>query len=169
MGHSFQAVGILVGALKSVFSVPLVSRIHEGVVVSNRDKRTLLDKMIILIESIGLDLPFYFIADAYYASGKTVKKLLKNGNHLITRVKNNAVAYYPATDNKTGPGRKRVYGKSSSSNCSRTRKRCLWPRALFMVKVTGKSGIYLSILSGEQPEQRFGSWWFFIPTGANVS
>ena len=111
MGHSFQAVGILVGGLKSVFSVPIVSRIHEGVVTSNRDKRTLLDKMIILIESLGLDQPFYFIADAYYASGKIVKKLLKNGNHLITRVKNNAVAYYPATENKTGRGRKKVYGE----------------------------------------------------------
>jgi hypothetical protein len=87
MGHSFQAVGILVGALKSVFAVPLISRIHEGVVVSNRDRRTLLDKMIAIIESLGIDQPFYFIADAYYASGKIVKKLLKNGNHLITRVK----------------------------------------------------------------------------------
>ena len=111
MGHSFQAVGILVGALKSVFSVPLVSRSHEGVVVSNRDKRTLLDKMIVLIESLELDQPFYFIADAYYASGKIVKKLLKNGNHLITRVKNNAVAYYPATGKNTGRGRKRMYGE----------------------------------------------------------
>lgn len=111
MGHSFQAVGILVGALKSVFSVPLVSRIHEGVIVSNRDKRTLLDKMILLIESLELDQPFYFIADAYYASGKTVKKLLKNDNHLITRVKSNAVAYYPATGKSTGPGRKKVYGE----------------------------------------------------------
>jgi len=37
MGHSFQAVGILVGALKSVFAVPLISRIHEGVITSNRD------------------------------------------------------------------------------------------------------------------------------------
>lgn len=111
MGHSFQVVGILVGALESVFSVPLISRIHEGVVVSNRDKRTLLDKMILLIESLGLDQPFYFIADAYYASGKIVKKLLKNGNHLITRVKKNAVAYYPATGRNNGRGRKRVYGE----------------------------------------------------------
>jgi len=111
MGHSFQAVGILVGALKSVFAVPLISRIHEGVVVSNRDKRTLLDKMIAIIESLGIDEPFYFIADAYYSSGKIVRKLLKNGNHLITRVKNNAVAYYSATEKNTGRGRKRVYGK----------------------------------------------------------
>ena len=111
MGHSFQAVGILVGALKSVFAVPLISRIHEGVTVSNRDKRTLLDKMITIIESLGLDQPFYFIADAYYASGKVVKKLLKNGNHLITRVKKNAVAYYPVTERSTGRGRKKVYGQ----------------------------------------------------------
>jgi len=78
MGHSFQAVVILPGALKSVFAVPLVSRIHEGEVVSNRDSPTLLDKMIALIESLGIDQPFYFIADAYYASGKIVRKLLKN-------------------------------------------------------------------------------------------
>jgi len=114
MGHSFQAVGILVGALKSVFAVPLISRIHEGVVVSNRDKKTLLDKMIAIIESLGLDQPFYFIADAYYASGKIVRKLLKNGNHLITRVKNNAVAYYPATEKNSGRGRKKVYGEKIS-------------------------------------------------------
>jgi hypothetical protein len=111
MGHSFQAVGVLAGALKSVFSVPLISRIHEGVIPSNRDRRTLLDKMIAIIESLGIDEPFYFIADAYYASGKIVRKLLKNGNHLITRVKNNAVAYYPAAERNTGRGRKRVYGK----------------------------------------------------------
>ncbi len=110
MGHSFQAVGILVGALKSVFAVPLISRIHEGVITSNRDKRTLLDKMIAIIESLEIDQSFYFIADAYYAGGKIVNKLLKNDNHLITRVKNNAVAYYPATEKKTGRGRKRVYG-----------------------------------------------------------
>jgi len=114
MGHSFQAVGILVGALKSVFAVPLISRIHEGVVVSNRDKKTLLDKMIAIIESLGLDQPFYFIADAYYASGKIVRKLLKNGNHLITRVKSNAVAYYPATKKNSGRGRKKVYGEKIS-------------------------------------------------------
>ncbi len=111
MGHSFQTVGILVGALKSVFAVPLVSRIHEGVVISNRDKRTLPDKMICLIESLEIDQSFYFIADAYYACGKIVRNILKNGNHLISRVKNNAVAYYPATKKSSGRGRKKVYGE----------------------------------------------------------
>jgi hypothetical protein len=111
MGHSFQTVGILVRALTSVFAVPLISRIHEGLVVSNRDTKTLLDKMIVLIDSLGLDQPFYFIADAYYASGKIVKKLLIKHNHLISRVKNNAVAYFPSTKQVTGRGRKKVYGE----------------------------------------------------------
>ena len=67
--------------------------------------------MIAIIESLGIDDPFYFIADAYYAGGKIVRKLLKNGNHLITRVKKNAVAYYSAKEKNTGRGRKRVYGE----------------------------------------------------------
>jgi hypothetical protein len=113
MGHSFQAIGILVGALNNVFAVPLASRIHEGVIFSNRHQKTLLDKMVSLIESLKINEPFYFIADAYYATGKIVKKLLQKGNHLITRVKGNAVAYFPSCQNsqKKGRGRPRIYGK----------------------------------------------------------
>jgi len=113
MGHSFQAVGILVGALNSFFAVPLVSRIHEGVVFSNRDKRTLLDKMALLLESLQLSVPYYFIADAYYASRKIAKRLIDKGNHLITRVKNNAVAYQPAprSPEPKRRGRPRTYGE----------------------------------------------------------
>jgi len=48
MGHSFQAVSILMQADISVLAVPLAMRIHEGIVTTNRDRRTLLDKMIIL-------------------------------------------------------------------------------------------------------------------------
>ena len=113
MGHSFQAIGILVGALNNVFAVPLVSRIHEGLLFSNRDQRTLLDKMVSLIESLGICEPFFFIADAYYATGKIIKKLLQKGNHLITLVRSNAVAYYPASPNSKDKkrGRPRIYGK----------------------------------------------------------
>ncbi|MCR4307250.1 MAG: transposase [Candidatus Berkelbacteria bacterium] len=112
MGHSFQAIGILAGGvLNTVFAVPLVSRIHEGVIFSNRDKRTLLDKMADLTESLKIGEPFYFIADAYYATGKIIKKLLANGNHLISRVKSNAVAYYPVMEKNTGRGRPKKYGE----------------------------------------------------------
>ena len=57
MGHSMQAVGLLVHAAKSVFSVPLAVRIHEGLVWSNRDKRTLLDKMLGLLDILAIKAP----------------------------------------------------------------------------------------------------------------
>jgi hypothetical protein len=95
-GHSCQAVAVLTQALSSVFALPLACRIHEGTVFSNRDQRTLLDKMILLLDSLGLKQPLYFVADAYYASGKIVRGLLDHGNHLVTRVKSNSVAFFPA-------------------------------------------------------------------------
>ena len=114
-GHSCQAIAVLTQALSSVFALPLVCRIHEGVVFSNRDQRTLLDKMILLIDSLGLKEPFYFVADAYYATGNIVRGLLAHGNHLVTRVKSNSVAFFPATPpppNRPRPrGRPAKYGK----------------------------------------------------------
>jgi hypothetical protein len=113
-GHSCQAVAVLTQALSSVFALPLACRIHEGTVFSNRDQRTLLDKMILLLDSLGLKQSFYFVADAYYASGKVVRGLLAHGNHLVTRVKSNSVAFFPATPPPNRPrpkGRPAKYGK----------------------------------------------------------
>jgi hypothetical protein len=111
MGHSCQAVAILVGALQSVFAVPVASRIHEGLVFSNRDTATLLDKMLSLIDSLSLP-SFYFIADAYYCARKVMTPLLKKGNHLVSLVRMNAVAYMPADapSCKRKKGRPRLYG-----------------------------------------------------------
>ena len=112
MGHSCQAVSVLAQGLRSVVAIPLVARIHEGLLFSNRDKRTLLDKMLALLDALALDLPFYFVADAYYASRKIALPLLAAGNHLVTRVRSNAVAYIPApTPERTKRGRPRIYGK----------------------------------------------------------
>ena len=83
-GHSLQAVSILVHAVGSVLAVPLTIRIHEGIVWSNRDRRTLLDKMLGLLKIAAVQEPFYLVADAYYAAGKVAKGLLKQNNHLIT-------------------------------------------------------------------------------------
>jgi hypothetical protein len=113
-GHSCQAIAVLTRALSSVFALPLAARIHEGVVFSNRDRRTLLDKMILLIKSLNLTERFYFVGDAYYAAGKIVRGLLTDGNHLITRVKSNSVAWFPATPpRKSGRrrGRPRKYAR----------------------------------------------------------
>jgi hypothetical protein len=112
MGHSIQAVCVLVQVLNSVLAVPLGMRIHEGLVWSNRDRRTLLDKMLSLINILAVSEPFYFVGDAYYAAGKMAEGLLAAGNHLITRVKANAVAHEPyVAEGPTKRGRPRLYGR----------------------------------------------------------
>lgn len=112
MGHSCQAVGILVQGLASIVCLPLAARIHEGVVFSNRDQRTLLDKMAALLDSLELSVPFYFVADAYYASRKILRPLLRQENHLVTRIKNTSVAYERApVPLKRQRGRPRLYGE----------------------------------------------------------
>jgi hypothetical protein len=122
MGHSLQAVSLLVQAASSVFAVPLAARIHEGVVWSNRDRRTLLDKMLALLGIAAVEQPFYFVADAYYAAHKNVAGLLSQDNHLLTRVKSNAVA--DTSHQQRGPrkrGRPRIYGRwSRSALCCKT-------------------------------------------------
>ena len=117
MGHSLQAVSLLVPAAQSVFALPLAVRIHEGLVWSNRDRRTLLDKMLALLAIVAIKEPFYFVADAYYAARKIVNGLLDQNNHLVTRVKSNAVAY--AAYLPQGPrkrGRPRLYGTKVKLN-----------------------------------------------------
>src|SRR5450755_551131 len=112
MGHSLQAVGMLAQAVNSVLAVPLAMRIHEGLVWSNHDRRTLLDKMLTLLNIVAAAEPFYFVGDAYYAAGKIAIGLVRQNNHLITRVKSNAVAYAPFVPQ--GPkkrGRPRLYGQ----------------------------------------------------------
>ena len=99
MGHSLQAISLLVHwAAGQVAAIPLASRIHEGLVFSNRDSKTLLDKLVALLFSITRvwNRPVVLVADAYYASGKVITPLLDNGHHLITRAKTNAVAYREA-------------------------------------------------------------------------
>lgn len=112
-GHSFQAIGVLAGIMPGIFAIPLISRIHEGLILSNRDHRTLMNKMVALLMSITSQYPYYFVADAYYACKTIIHGVIKNGNHLISRVKTNAVAYELAKPqkHKGKRGRKRKYGR----------------------------------------------------------
>ena len=111
-GHSCQAVGLIVRARSSFLAVPLSGRIHEGVVFTNRDKRSLLDKLVLLVMSLGIEMPFYLVADTYYAAANIILPLLKAGQHLVTAVRSNAVAYEPVTPPETPRrGRPRVYGE----------------------------------------------------------
>ena len=113
-GHSFEALGLLVqGPLGHIACVPLLSRIQEGLVFSNRDKRTLLDKFVQLFLSITslLEQPALVVADALYCTRKVICPLLDNGHHLITRMKSNAVVYRPAEVPRVrSRGRPRIYG-----------------------------------------------------------
>lgn len=114
MGHSFQAVSLLVrGTVGYVTAIPLVARICEGLIWSNRDKRTILDKTVALFLSLNSwwQGSVILVADAYYASRTVIVPLLEHGHHLVTRCRSNAVAYYPAP--KSEPprrGRPKLYG-----------------------------------------------------------
>lgn len=111
MGHSIQAVSVLVKGLRTFFAVPLIAQIHEGICFHYQDSRTLLDKMFAILMKLSLPKSFYFIADKYYCSGQLMKQLIASGVHMITMMKKNAVAYYPATSKSQGRGRPKKYGK----------------------------------------------------------
>jgi hypothetical protein len=114
-GHSFQCISLLTRTASGhAAAVPLAARIHEGVVWSNRDQRTLLDKLVVLFLALApaLEAPVILVADAYYASRKVIVPLLAARHHLVTRVRTNTVAYEPAPRPKhRRRGRPRLYGK----------------------------------------------------------
>lgn len=115
LGHSLQAVSLLVRAAESFIAVPLAVRIHEGVVWSNRHRKTLLDKMLVLLGIIKVEESFYLVADAYYAARTMVAGLNGQHHHLITRVKSNTVAHAPYEHQGSRKrGRPRLYGKKIS-------------------------------------------------------
>jgi hypothetical protein len=114
MGHSLQAVAVLVQSAGGYLAVPVAARIHEGVVWSNRTRRTLLDKLGDLLVGLPWEKPVTVVADAYYAAAKFARRLLAQGHHLVTRVRTTAVAYFPASPR---PGKQRgrpaVYGRKT--------------------------------------------------------
>jgi hypothetical protein len=115
MGHSLQAVALLVQVAGSCLAVPVTARIHEGLLWSRNDRRTLIDKLAWLLLSLQWTEPMLVIADAYYAAAKLIRALRGKGHHLVTRVRSNAVAYFPPKPPKRGrrakrPGRPRTYG-----------------------------------------------------------
>jgi len=111
MGHSCQAVSVLVQALGGCLAVPLACRIHEGLVFSNRCRRTQLDKLVGLIFDLALAHSFYLVADAYYASRKVACPLLERGHHLVSRLRCTATAYEPAPSRTPRRGRPKLYGR----------------------------------------------------------
>lgn len=112
MGHSCQALALLAKVGRFHHAIPLCARIHEGLVFSNRDKRTLLDKLLLLLATLQLTEPVLLVADAYYCGRKVIRGLLDQGGHLVSRLRKNACAFepVPAADRRAR-GRPRFYGK----------------------------------------------------------
>ncbi len=121
MGHSFQAVSMLVMASTGqVFAIPLMARICEGLKNKRSDSKTLLDKlaeMFLFITKIT-HKPTILVADAYYASRTIIKPLLATKmHHLVTRVRTNTVAHEEAPKpKKRGRGRPKKYGRKRKLN-----------------------------------------------------
>ena len=114
MGHSCQAVALLAQAAGACVGIPIAARIHEGLVWSNRDRRSLLDKLGHLLVGLAWEEAVTVVADAYYAAGKFARNLLRHGHHLVTRVRSNAVAFFPPPSPKSQRrGRPRLYGRKT--------------------------------------------------------
>ena len=114
MGHSIQAVALLVRGAAITLALPVAARIHEGVVWSNRDRRSLLDKLGALLLALPWPEAITVVADAYYAAGKFARRLLQFGHHLVTRARSNAVAFFPvAPATSKRRGRPRKYGRKT--------------------------------------------------------
>ena len=115
MGHSLQCLSLLVtGDAQCFAAVPLIAQIHEGLVWSNRDSKTLMDKAASLVEVIrsAIETQVLVVADAYYANAPFIKLMLKNGCQIVSRVRNNAVAFCsPENPSKKKPGRPKKYGE----------------------------------------------------------
>ena len=95
--------------------LPIAARIHEGLVWSNRDRRSLLDKLARLLLELPWQEAVTVVADAYYAAGKFARKLLDAGHHLVSRVRSNAVAFFPPprAPRLKRRGRPRRYGRKT--------------------------------------------------------
>src|SRR5437016_10459665 len=91
MGHSLQAVALLVQVAGVCLAVPVAARIHEGIVWSARDQRTLLDKLGALLLGLHWGCLLTVVADAYYAGAKFARSLLAGAHHVVTRDRKSVV------------------------------------------------------------------------------
>jgi hypothetical protein len=115
MAHSMQMLSLLVEGFGNKISAVLLSaRIHEGLIFSNRDHRTLLDKMNAMVASTlsHEEQGFLLVADAYYSSAALLDSMAAQNGAMLVRVRNNAVGYLPAVpSDKPTRGRPKKYGE----------------------------------------------------------
>jgi len=112
MGHYFQSIGVLVEGLGRIFAVPLSARIHDGLTVSNREKLTVVDKLLLELLWLPIPKPFILLVDNYYCARQVALLLVEQKCHLVSRVRSNAVGRKkPVEKKKKGRGRPAKYGE----------------------------------------------------------
>ena len=110
-------VSILARKFKQTIAVPLTIKIDSGYQTSPLPalRKTQLGVAATMLEEVaqstGERKGLYIVADALYAVKPLMQRMFEAGNHIVTRVRGNAVAYQRAEpDTKTGRGRKKSYG-----------------------------------------------------------
>jgi len=106
-GHSCQALHLLINEGRSYLALPLIIRIHEGI---NNRRGSLIKRILDLALALQIK-DSYIVGDAYYWAGELTQDLRSLGNHLISRVKMRAVAYFPASPGTGKVGRPKKYGE----------------------------------------------------------
>jgi hypothetical protein len=115
-GHHVDFVGLLVGALGKAFCVPLHAQLHEGTEALRPDHgwagqpATVVTRMAHLVVGCAQQMgcPCYVALDAYFAPGPAFgifqaarEDLGQPWVHLITRAKDNYVAYFDWGETQT--------------------------------------------------------------------
>jgi hypothetical protein len=117
-GHHVYTIGVLAGVGKSLFCIPLIARICEGLKRSPSDGKTVRDKMFESHTELGENLNGYGLFDRFYHAAEFIKKLLKTGNHVVVRVRSNATTAIPVDkveDGERKRGRPRKYKSNTES------------------------------------------------------
>lgn len=114
MGHYIGAVSLgIVAPNGKLTSVPIAAQLQDGIVRTHRGKLSTIDKMASMTKGLGntAGIPAIIIGDAFFATKSMAQPLLRDGHHLLSRVKNNAVAYLPVMNQpKKKVGRPRIKG-----------------------------------------------------------
>lgn len=112
-GHHFGFAGLLVGSLSKAFCLALQGRLHEGIEPfrpSGSGKRaTLVTRMAhwVVQKAIQMNRLCYVTLDAYFSTGPAFRIFKEAVNekgeqlvHLVTRAKDNYVAYFNTNEKK---------------------------------------------------------------------
>ena len=131
-GHHFGVVGMLAGITEKLFCIPLAAELHEGALalrclqgkkppkVNGVEKTTVVTLMgeLLAIVTRSLAEPCVAVLDAFFAAAPmfAIAKALTQENgerllHIITRAKNNVVAYELQPCTYCGRGRPPKYGR----------------------------------------------------------